>query len=119
MDGDVTGKDEAILAEALVIAAAHWSTYPLPQELLAAPATPLALYIAIKYLQSLPPEHEHRIHEYAMKLILVERYTDFAERALGTDPAPAELAPQEPAPLFASELMLTRDYRSGGNSELR
>ena len=97
MDGDVTGKDNVILAEALVIAAAHWSNYPLPQELLAAPATPLALYIAIKHLQSLPPEHEERIHEYAIKLILVERYADFVERALEADSAPANLTLEDPA----------------------
>jgi hypothetical protein len=95
MDGDITGKDEAIVAEAMVIAAAHWTTHTLPKRLAdTAPATPMALYIAVKYLQSLPDWDEARAKEYPMTAILVGRYPDFVEHALETDPAPADLAVQ-------------------------
>lgn len=93
MDGDITGKDEAVVAEAMVLAAAHWNNVTLPQALLgAAQGSPLALYIAIKYLQSLPDWDEERIKEHPMKAILLGRYPDFVEQALETDPEPADIA---------------------------
>jgi hypothetical protein len=90
---DVTGKDEAVIAEAMVMAAAHWDTWPPrpKRPLSAARAAPSALYIAIKYLQSLSEEDERRINEYAMKVILLARYPDFVKEALAADPTPADL----------------------------
>ena len=86
MNDDVTGKDEAITARAIAMAATHWDAYKPPEQLLnAAHAAPLALYIAIKYLQSLPEEDELRINECAMKAILLGRYPDFVKEAFASD----------------------------------
>ena len=89
MSDDVTGKDEAITAQAIVMAATsqaivmaatYWDAYKPPEQLLkAAHAAPLALYTAIKYLQSLPREDDLRVNEYAMKAILLGRYPDFVK----------------------------------------
>jgi hypothetical protein len=92
MNDDVTGKDDAITAQAIAIAATHREAYQLPRELLsAARVEPLALYIAVKYLQSLPEDDDLRIDEYAMKAILLGRYADFVERAVASDPSPPNL----------------------------
>jgi hypothetical protein len=51
----------------------------------------LALYIAVKYLQSLPEDDDLRIWEYGMKAILLGRYPDFVNEALSSDPSPPDL----------------------------
>jgi hypothetical protein len=91
LDGDITGKDESVVAQAIAMAAVHLKEVTLPQTLLqVAPAAPLALYIAVKYLQSLPEWDGERIIEHPMKAILLGRYPDFVEQALNIDPAPAD-----------------------------
>ena len=93
MHNDVTGNDEAITAEAIVIAVNNRDNHPLPEKLSnAAKAEPLALYIAIKYLQSLPQDDERRSREYALKAVLLGRYSDFVEEALSSDPSPPDLS---------------------------
>jgi hypothetical protein len=93
MDAEITGKDEEVVAMAIAIASSHLHDTGLPQTLLdTAAASPLALYIAIKYLQSLPEWDEERINEHPMKAILLSRYPDFVEQALKTDPQPADMA---------------------------
>jgi hypothetical protein len=93
MNDDVTGKDEAITAQAIVIAAAHRYEEELPNELLgSAELAPLALYVAVKYLQSLPEDDDLRIWECGMKAVLVGRYGDFVEQALSLDHSPPELS---------------------------
>ena len=92
MSDDVTGKDEAITAQAIVMAGTHWDAYKPPEQLLkAAHAAPLALYTAIKYLQSLPREDDLRVNEYAMKAILLGRYPDFVKQALASNSSPPDL----------------------------
>ena len=93
MNDDVTGNDEAITAQAMAIAATHRDACQLPAELLnSSQVAPLVLYIAVKYLQSLPEGDELRIGEYAMKAILLGRYADFVKKALTSDPSPPNLA---------------------------
>jgi hypothetical protein len=66
---------------------AHWDTYPPPANLVnLANANPLALYIAIKYLQSLPKARELRESEPDMRAVLIACYPDFVKEALATDP---------------------------------
>ena len=90
MPDDQRGK--ALLAQAIEMSTAHWDTYPPPANLLTvANANPLALYIAIKYLQSLPEVHELRENEPEMRAILLACYPDFVKEALVTDPKPADL----------------------------
>jgi hypothetical protein len=92
MSDDVTGKDEVITAQAIALAATHWDTYKPPEQLLeAARAEPLALYIAIKYLQSLPEEDDVRVNEHAMKAVLLGRYPYFVKEALASDCSPPDL----------------------------
>ena len=89
---DIPGRDEAIIAQAMVMAAAHWDSYSTPQSMLSvAWAVPLALYIAIKYLQSLPEEKRKRSDEDEMKAILLARFPDFVTEVLAADPTPADL----------------------------
>jgi hypothetical protein len=96
MQDDVTGKDDAITAQAIVIAATHRPDHSVPGELVrVAAAEPLALYIAIKYLQSLPEEDELRDCEYGMKAVLLGRYAEFVDKALVADPSPPDLEPRE------------------------
>jgi hypothetical protein len=93
LQNDVTGKDEAVIAEALVLAAANRLACPIPYALRAAPTSPLALYIAVKYLATLSENDETRLHEHAMKAILVGRYPEFVQAALALDPDPPNLIP--------------------------
>jgi hypothetical protein len=105
---DVTGKGEAITAQAIVIAAAHRYEEEVPSELLAnADPAPLALYIAVKYLQSLPQDDELRIWEHGMKAVLVGRYGHFVEQALSSDRSPPELS------LFEGERQFEKPATSG------
>jgi hypothetical protein len=91
LDGDITGKDESIVAQAIAIAAVHLKEVTVPQALLqVAPLAPLALYIAVKYLQSLPEWDGERINEHPMKAILLGRYSEFVEQARKIDPEPAD-----------------------------
>ena len=86
MSDDVTGKDEVITAHAIALAATHWDTYRPPKQLLeAANVGPLALYVVIKYLQSLPADDDLRVNEHAMKAILLGRFPYFVKEALASD----------------------------------
>ena len=92
MSDDVTGKDEVITAHAIALAATHWDNYRPPEQLLeAAHVEPLALYVAIKYLQSLPAEDDLRVNEHAMKAILLGRFPYFVKEALASDSSPPDL----------------------------
>ena len=105
MQDDVTGKDDAITAQAIVIAATNRRDHSVPEELSSvAAAEPLALYIAIKFLQSLPEEDELRIEEHAMRAVLLGRYADFVDQALAADPMPPDLKPGKLSPAVRSQL---------------
>ena len=92
MSDDVTGKDEVITAHAIALAATRWDTYRPPKQLLeAAHVEPLELYVAIKYLQSLPADDDLRVNEHAMKAILLGRFPYFVKEALASDSSPPDL----------------------------
>jgi len=83
---------KALLAQAIVMSTAYWNTCPPPANLVnVANANPLALYIAIKFLQSLPKDHELRESEPEMRAVLLACYPNFVREALATDPKPADL----------------------------
>lgn len=92
MSDDVTGDDEAIIARALAIATIHRAPNEVPGRLIqTADPAPLALYIALKFLQSLPRDDELRAEEYGMKAVLCGRYSEFVGVALSSDPSPPDI----------------------------
>ena len=89
MSDDVTGDDEAIIPRALAIATIHRA---VPGRLIqTADPAPLALYIALKFLQFLPRDDELRAEEYGMKAVLCGRYSEFVGVALSSDPSPPDI----------------------------
>jgi hypothetical protein len=93
MTDELTDRDKSILMQAMVISAAHWATYPAPDELVSvANSVPLSLYITLKYLQSLPEGDTEREGEREMKAMLLANHPDFVERAIALDHSPPDLA---------------------------
>jgi hypothetical protein len=96
MQADFTDRDKPILAQAMVMAAAYWDAAALPRALVTpANAMPLALYVALKYLQSLSDAEREESNETAMRAILLVGYPAFVKLALRVDPTPADLCAHE------------------------
>ena len=93
-EDDLVSRNQQIIAMSISMARAYWETNRPPPNLMAdsTQAIPLALYLAIKYQQSLPKKERMKFEEEEMKQILLSHFPDFVKEALATDPKPPILA---------------------------